>query len=127
VLTGSNSVAAQINFPNGNGKAATLNLSPPTGAGNPWQGVSLYLDPKLTNTVDNTWGPGAALNADGLVYLGTSNVTTNGNAASGNSKCTKFVVNSLRTNGSINLNFAQQNCAAIGLKQAAGILDHLIN
>lgn len=127
VLTGSNSFAAQIDFPNGNGKAATLNLSPPTGADNPWRGVSLYLDPKLTKTVDNTWGPGAALNADGLVYLGTSNVTTNGNAASGNSKCTKFVVNTFRTNGSINLNFAQQNCAAIGLKQAASILSHLVN
>jgi Flp pilus assembly protein TadG len=126
VLTGSNSFAAQINFPNGNGKAATLNLSPPTGAGNPWQGVSLYLDPKLTKTVDNTWGPGAALNADGLVYLATSNVTTNGNAASGNSKCTKFVVNTLRTNGSINLNFAQQNCEALGLKQAAAIPGHLV-
>jgi hypothetical protein len=126
VLTGSNSYAAQINFPNGNGKAATLNLSPVTGAGNPWRGVSLYLDPKLTSDVDNSWGPGAGFNADGLVYLPTSNVITKGNAASGNSKCSKFVFNTLTTNGALELNFAQQNCSAIGLTQASSIPTQIV-
>lgn len=126
VLTGDNNYPAKVDFPNGNGKSATLSLSPPTSAGNPWQAVSLYLDPKLTKSVDNTWGPGATLNADGLVYLGNSNVVTDGNTASANSKCSKFVMNGFTTNGHVELNFAQQNCAAIGLKQWDGIVVHLI-
>jgi len=127
VLTGDNNWPAQIQFPNGAGKQATLTLSPPSNAGNPWQAVSLYLDPKLTKDVDNTWGPGATFNADGLVYLGNSNVVTDGDTASANSKCSKFVMNSFTTNGHVELNFAQQNCAAIGLKQWDGIIVHLIN
>jgi Flp pilus assembly protein TadG len=126
VLTGNNNWPAKIEFPNGAGKKATLSLSPPTSVGNPWQGVSLYLDPKLTKNVDNAWGPGADFNADGLVYLGTSNVVTDGNTASANSKCTKFVMNSFVTNGAVKLDFAQQNCAALGLKQWGGIVVHLI-
>lgn len=126
VLTGDNTRPAQVNFPSGAGKQSTLSLSPPTTAGNPWQSVALYLDPKLTKNVDNKWGPGANFNADGLVYLGTSNVVTDGNTSSANSKCTKFVMNSFVTNGAVKLDFAQQNCAAIGLKQWGGIVVHLI-
>jgi len=125
VMTGNNSFAAKVEFPNGAGKTATLSLSPPTGTMNPWQGVALYLDPKLTKNVDNAWGPGAEFNADGLVYLGNSNVVTDGNTASNNSKCTKFVMNSFTTNGRVNLDFSQNNCAAIGLKQWGGIAVHL--
>ena len=126
VLTGNNDWPAKIQFPNGAGKQATLSLSPPTSAGNPWQAVSLYLDPKLTKDVDNKWGPGAALNADGLVYLGNSNVVTDGNTASANSKCSKFVMNNFVTNGAVKLDFAQQNCAAMGLKQWDGVVAHLV-
>jgi hypothetical protein len=125
VLTGDNNWPAKVVFPNGNGKSASLSLSPPTAVENPWQGVALYLDPVLTRNVDNSWGPGASFSADGLVYLGNSNVVTDGNTASANSKCTKFVMNSFVTNGSVRLDFAQQNCAAIGLKQWAGITVHL--
>jgi len=120
VMTGDNTAGASIQFPNGNGKAASLTVSPPTNSSNPWLAVSVYLDPALTSNVDNDWGPGASFNADGLVYLGNSNVTTRGNSASGNSKCTKLVLNSLTTNGSIDLNFAQQNCTQLGLKQWDG-------
>ena len=127
VMTGDNNWPAKIEFPNGAGKVANLSLSPPTTVGNPWQGVALYLDPKLTKSVDNTWGPGATFNADGLVYLGNSNVVTDGNTKSANSKCTKFVMNSFVTNGSVRLDFAQQNCSAIGLKQWDGIFVHLIH
>jgi hypothetical protein len=35
-------------------------------------------------------------------------------------------MNSFTTNGSVKLDFAQQNCAAIGLKQWGGIIVHLI-
>jgi hypothetical protein len=128
VMTGNNSVASSINFPNGTGKQATLSLSPPTDPTNPWQGVALYEDPKLTYKVDNTWGPGATFNADGLVYLGNSNVVTDGDTASNNSKCTKFVMNQFTTNGHVDLNMSQSTatCAAIGLKQWTGIVVHLV-
>jgi Flp pilus assembly protein TadG len=127
VLTGDNSVASAINFPNGNGKSSKLTLSPPIEPSNPWQGVALYQDPKLTNNIDNKWGPGADFNADGLVYLGNSNVVTDGNTASSNAKCSKFVMNSFTTNGSVSLDFDQSiaSCAAIGLKQWGGITVHL--
>lgn len=121
VMTGDNNSPGRIEFPNGAGKVGTLALSPTTTVGNPWQGVALFLDPKLTSSVDNRWGPGAAFNADGLVYLGNSNVVTDGNTSSSNSKCTKFVMNSFVTNGAVKLDFAQQNCQAIGLKQWGGI------
>jgi hypothetical protein len=127
VLTGSNSYPSAINFPNGNGKSASLHLSPSVDPTNPWQGVALFQDPKLTNT-DNKWGPGASFSADGLVYLPNSNVVTDGNTTSNNAKCSKFVMNSFVTNGSVNLDFDQTvaSCAAIGLKQWNGIIVRLI-
>jgi Flp pilus assembly protein TadG len=127
VMTGNNTVASSINFPNGNGKSATLSLSPPTDAANPWQGVAVYQDPKLTYRVDDTWGPGASFNADGLVYLGNANVVTDGDTASSNSKCTKFVMNQFTTDGHVDLNMSQSTatCSAIGLKQWGGITVHL--
>ena len=129
VLTGSNSYPSSIDFPTGNGQAAALTLSAPTTQGNPWQGVALYQDPKLTYQVDNRWGPGATFNADGLVYLGKSNVVTDGNTSSSNAKCSKFVMNSFTTNGRVDLNLQQgvDACASIGLKQWGGIIVHLIN
>jgi Flp pilus assembly protein TadG len=125
VMTGDNNYSSKINFPNGSGKLGTLTLSASTGSTNPWQGVAIYLDPTLTKDVDNSWGSGAEFNAEGLVYLGNSNVVTNGNMSSSNSKCTKFVMNSLTTNGHVDLNFTQADCAAIGMKQWGGITVHL--
>jgi Flp pilus assembly protein TadG len=129
VLTGNNSVPSAVYFPNGNGKTGQLTLSPPIESTNPWQGVALYQDPSLTNNIDNKWGPGADFNADGLVYLGNSNVVTDGNTSSSNAQCSKFVMNTFTTNGRVNLNFDQSvaSCAAIGLKQWGGITVHLIN
>jgi Flp pilus assembly protein TadG len=127
VLTGDNSVPSAVNFPNGNGKTGSLTLSPPLDPSNPWQGVAPFQDPKLTNNVDNKWGPGTDFNADGLVYLGNSNVVTDGNTSSANAKCSKFVMNSFTTNGKVTLDFDQTvaSCAAIGLKQWGGITVHL--
>ena len=127
VLTGDNTVSSSVNFPNGNGNTAKITLSPPIDPNNPWQGVALFQDPKLTKNIDNKWGPGADFNADGLVYLGNSNVVTDGNTASSNAKCSKFVMNTFTTNGSVSLDFDQSvaSCAAIGLKQWGGITVHL--
>jgi hypothetical protein len=128
VLTGNNSYASAVNFPSGNGNSASLFLSAPTDSSNPWQGVAFYQDPALTNQVDNRWGPGATFSADGLVYLGNSNVVTDGNTGSNNSLCSKFVMNSFTTNGHVELDLQQQvsACSAIGLKQWAGVVVHLI-
>ena len=129
VLTGDNTNASAVNFPNGNGKTGSLTLGPPLDAADPWQGVALYQDPALTNNVDNKWGPGASFSADGLVYLGNSNVVTDGNTSSSNAQCSKFVMNSFVTNGKVNLDFDQSvaTCSAIGLKQWGGIVVHLMN
>ena len=129
VLTGNNSYASQVNFPTGNGQSASLSLSAPTDPSDPWQGVALYQDPKLTYQVDDRWGPGADFNADGLVYLGNANIVTDGNTGSNNSQCSKFVMNSFTTNGHVNLDLQQQYsaCSAIGLKQWNGIIVHLTN
>src|SRR6185503_4845670 len=102
--------------------AATLSLSPPTDPSNPWRGVSLYQDPVLTKSVDDTWAPGATFNADGVVYLPNANVVIHGNSESTDTQCTKIATNSFRTNGSVDLNFKQtaNGCAILGVKQWAG-------
>ena len=125
ILTGNNNSASAINFPNGKGHAATLSLSPVIGTGT-WQGVSLYQNPALTNSVDDTWGPAVTFNADGVVYLPHANVTMHGSGASNNYQCTKIVANTFTTDGSVNLNFAQTNgCNTIGMKQWTAVPLHL--
>jgi hypothetical protein len=127
VMTGDNNYPSSVNFPTGNGQSASLSLSAPTDSTDPWQGVALYQDPKLTNHVNDTWGPGATFNADGLVYLGNADVVTHGVTGSSNSKCSKFVMNSFTTDGNVNLNLDQSAgaCSALGLKQWDGVIVHL--
>jgi hypothetical protein len=127
-LTGSSTTTSVIDFPNGNGQSATLSLSPPTQADNPWKGIALYQDPVMTSHVANNWGPGATFNADGIVYLPNSDVEMQGVAASGNLKCSKFVTKTFTTKGAVNLNFAQvaAGCETISMKQWADIPIHLV-
>jgi len=132
ILTGDNTVPSAITFPNGNGHAATLSVSPSTSPGNPWIGISIYQDPVLTTATDSAWGvgdtfgPGATFNADGVVYLPRSNVTWHGSGASNNNKCTKFVFNTFTTDGSVNLNFAQSDgCTTLGVQQWVAVPIHL--
>jgi len=128
VLTGNNSNASNIDFPNGNGQTASLTISPPTTASNPWQGFSLYQDPTLTNGVNNTWGPGANFFADGIVYLPNSSLVMHGNAGSSSQRCTKLIANTFESKGSVNLNFEQteQSCTDLGVKKWADIKVHLV-
>jgi hypothetical protein len=121
ILTGNNTKASSVVFPTGNGKASTLTVSPPTSADNPWRGISLYQDPALTKGVDNDWGPGATFNIDGVVYLPQSDVLMRGIAGSGLSGCTKMVVNTLRTNGAVDIAFRQDDavCAHLGVNKWA--------
>lgn len=130
VFTGSDAYSHTIYFPNGHGHLGTLNVEPSISAGNPWIGVSLYQDPIVTQNVnvsisdiygtdDMNWGPGGALNVDGVAYLPHSDVTISGIAGSANNPCTVFVVGTLTTNGSPNLNFQQQAsyCQSLGVQQ----------
>ena len=132
ILTGDNSMPSAITFPTGKGQGATLTVSPSTNSANPWVGISIYQDPVLTNTdsawgVDDTFGPGATFNADGVVYLPRSNVTWHGSGASNNNKCTKFVFNTFTTDGSVNLNFAQSSggCTTLGVQQWVAVPLHI--
>lgn len=126
VLTGTSTNASAITFPNGKGHAASLSLSPSTTAGDPWQGISLYQDPRQTTDASDDWGPGATLNADGVVYLPYANVTMHGSGASNNSKCTKIVADTFTTNGSVALNFSQSSgCTTLGVKQWTPVPIHL--
>ncbi len=126
VLTGSGTTPSAITFPNGKGHAATLSLSPPTNASDPWQGISLYQNPSQTDGVSDDWGPAATFNADGVVYLPYADVTMHGSGASNNSKCTKIVANTFTTDGSVNLNFSQSSgCTTLGVKQWTTVPIHL--
>ena len=116
VLTGDNSKPSKIDFPNGNGKAATLTVSPVEGS--PWKGVSIYQDPKLTDVAQD-FGPGATLNFDGLVYLPKAEVTMSGNAGGWNPACSKLVVKTFTSNGSVQLSQTAQGCATLGFQQAS--------
>jgi hypothetical protein len=120
VMTGDNNYASQINYPNGASKKAELKLSMATDVSNPWQGVALFVDPSLTKSVDNTWGPGAELDVVGLVYLGNSNVRADGKTTSSNAKCTKFVMNTFTNNGAVDL---QYNGSAATCLSAVSLLD----
>jgi hypothetical protein len=117
VLTGNNSVSSAVEFPNGNGKEATLTISPPTNSTNPWAGMSIYQDPALTTGVDADWGPGANLAANGVVYLPNSNLTLRGNAGSSAVTCSKLVVNTITVNGSVDMKRTSAACASLGVKE----------
>ena len=116
VFTGSTG-GHELKFPNGAGQAATLRISPSIDKSNPWLGVGIYQDPALTSSVDISWGPGANLYADGLLYFANANVTISGNAFSNGSECTKLVTNTFTSNGSVDLKQSLTNCENIGLKQ----------
>jgi Flp pilus assembly protein TadG len=119
VLTGDNSVASRVDFPNDNGHASSLTISPPTNSQNAWAGFSIYQDPALTLGVDANWGPGATLNADGIVYLPNSDLTLRGNSGSSASACAKLVINTLTVNGSVALTHTGAACTSLGVKQWA--------
>jgi Flp pilus assembly protein TadG len=125
VLTGDGTVASEIVFPNGKGKAATLTLSPPTAASHPWRGVSIYQDPALTKNVDHDWGPGTILNADGVIYLPNADLRIHGSPSSNNPLCTKLVVSTFTSNGAVNLKQTAQGCATLGVTQSSSTVTRL--
>ena len=126
ILTGDNSYSAEIEFPNGNGKASTFAVSPPIDPANPWRGISIYQDPSLTN-VDSNWGPAATFNPDGVVYMPKADVVMSGNGASNLSGCTKLVAKTFRTNGSVDISFKQDAtaCANLGVRQWSELTAYL--
>jgi len=125
VMTGTTGTHT-IEFPNGNGKSATLRVAPGTDASNPWRGIGIYQDPALTTGIDINWGPGANLHADGVLYFGNANVTMSGNMNSGGSSCTKLITSTFTSNGAVALSQSTSACSAIGLTQYK-VASHLSN
>jgi hypothetical protein len=114
VLAGGDEGKPIIEFPNGNGKAATLNVSAGTNSSSPWKGMAIYQDPSLTDDVDMSLKPGANLTFDGVVYLPNAKLTMSGNMGSGSAGCSKIVSGEFVLNGSVNL--SQSNAACDGIK-----------
>jgi hypothetical protein len=116
VLTGNNKSASQITFPNGNGKAATLTLSPPTDPHTPWHGISVYQDPILTFQVSENWGPGAKINLEGVMYLPRADVTIRGVQSTTTPTCSKMV-NTLTSDGGVAFTQSGSGCARFAVPQ----------
>lgn len=113
----STSASHELRFPQGNGHSASLTVSPAQAATNPWQGVAIYQDTAFTTNVNMTWGPGATLKADGLLYFPNASLTMSGVAQSHNAECSKLVINELTANGAVNFRQTDSGCGGIGLKQ----------
>lgn len=124
VLAGTNApnISHTISFPSGNGNGAKLLVTPSINASDPWAGVSIYLDPRLTTNTSMSWSSGATLLADGLIYLGQSDFTMSGNVAGAGGGCTKLAVNSITLSGNISLSEADAACSAINMKRSASNL-----
>jgi hypothetical protein len=119
VLTGNNTVASGVKFPNGAGQGAKLSVSPPTDTADPWAGIAIYQDPALTYRVDSGWGPGATIVADGVIYLPNANLNLGGNAGSSANGCTKIVANTVVIAGAVDLRQSLQTCSALQVHQWA--------
>lgn len=120
VLTGADGAAShRVNFPEGVGQRAKLAVSPSVNVQNPWRGVSIYQDPRLTRNIDMVWSPAAFLSADGVIYFGRASLTMNGNASSNLAMCTKFVTNRFTSNGAVDFRFGQdgQSCRDLSVAQ----------
>ncbi len=118
ILTGSASNKShQIVFPQGNGHSAYLRISPAQDSANPWRGVAIYQDPAITENVNLTWGPGANIFADGVLYFPNSSVTMSGNMGSKGSNCTKLIVHDFTSNGAVALSQSITDCATLGMSQ----------
>lgn len=117
VFTGNNTVSSAIDFPNGNGNGASLTLSPPTASTDPWAGITIYQDPALTYRVDSSWGPGATLAADGVVYMPNAALSLGGNATSASGGCTKIVANTVSMGGAVDVRQSSAACASLKVQQ----------
>jgi len=118
IMTGTQASSShRIEFPQGKGHSASLTVNPPTSAGNPFRGVAIYQDPAETTNVDMTWGPGATLKADGVIYFPNAKLTMSGIAQSHNAQCSKLVVSELTSNGAVDFRQTDEGCSSIGLKQ----------
>ena len=117
VFTASATSSHTISFPNGNGQAASINLSPPTTSTNPFAGIALYQDPALTTNVDMSWGPASSITVDGVVYFPNASLNVHGSGYSNTNGCTKILANTFTLNGSFELGQSTAACASLGVTQ----------
>lgn len=109
VISGDNP-NGKFEFPNGNGKTAKLNVSSSVASGNPFAGIAIYQDPRSSQIVSATWGPGASLIVDGINYQPRTDLTLGGVAETGSSQCSKLVTYSFRINGAVSLKQDATGC-----------------
>lgn len=100
-----------VEFPSGTGKLASLAVSSAIGETNPWRGIAIYQDPRLTTGVDLDWGPGATFTFDGVAYFPNAAFLLSGVAQTGPSACSKIVSYSFRINGAVGLKQNVEGCA----------------
>ncbi|MCC2097053.1 MAG: hypothetical protein KDJ29_09175 [Hyphomicrobiales bacterium] len=109
VLSGEQ-LSGRVTFPWGGGHSAKLSVSASIGTSNPWAGLAIYQDPRSSEMISTSWGPGASLVVDGINYLPRTDVTLSGTAATGNSACSKLVSYAFRINGAVNLQQTASKC-----------------
>ena len=111
---GSNPV---IEFPDGGGKAATLNVAAGSNTDSPWKGYAIYQNPAIDDNVDMTFKPGANLTIDGVAYFPNAKITMQGRMATGSSGCAKVVSSELVLNGTVDLRQTSAACQTLGVAQ----------
>lgn len=107
----------RITFPSGTGKAAKLAVSAGTSHENPWKGIVVYQDPRLTENVNLDWGPGAKFIFDGTAYFPRAQFVLRGVAENGPSACSKIVTYSFKSDGAVKLRQSIAACNAIKAAQ----------
>ena len=106
-----------VDFPNGNGKTGTFDISGSTGTDNPWKGMALFQNPTHTSGVDTTWKPGSWLKLSGVIYFPNAAFTVQGNITMGPTACAKVVTGEFTLNGSVNLQQSSAGCATAAVTQ----------
>lgn len=117
VLAGGEGSEPIIQFPDGNGKAATLNVSAGSNADSPWKGYAIYQNPAITEDVDMTLKPGANLMLDGIAYFPNAKITMQGRMLTGSSGCAKVVSSEFVLNGTVDLHQTAGACETLGVAQ----------
>jgi Flp pilus assembly protein TadG len=92
VLTGSSGNYASVSMNGG----ATVNLSAPTSGS---LKSILFFGDKNATSVTNSFGGGASMNLNGVIYTPSSDVTIAGNSSASSASCTQVVSNSLTISG----------------------------
>lgn len=120
IFSGTNGGTYQ-HYPVDNGKGSgsgVLNIKAPTGASDPFKGVAIYQDPRITTGVNFTYaGNKPAWKISGVIYLPKATVTFSGivDKADNGALCQILVVNNGTINGTGKIIGDVSGCASAGI------------